>query len=183
MRHAPLAVLISLAIVPACTTGGASPSDRSSSVGSDGANALATVRDASGRSLGTLEVSQTTDGVMVAGTLRGLAPGVHGIHIHGVGRCDAPAFTTAGGHWNPTAHMHGFENPMGPHMGDLRNIVVGSDSVVVIRGVSTGGSLRGASGVLDADGAAIVVHAGPDDYHTDPAGNSGARVACGVIMP
>lgn len=174
---------MSLAILPACTTGGASPSDRSSSVSSYGPNAFATVRDASGRSLGTLEVSQTSDGVMVAGTLRGLAPGVHGIHVHTVGRCDPAAFTSAGGHWNPTAHMHGFDNPNGPHMGDLRNIVVNDDSVVVIRNVSAGGTLRGATGLLDADGASVVVHAGPDDYRTDPAGNSGARVACGVIMP
>jgi Cu-Zn family superoxide dismutase len=180
MRTAPLLVLPILALA-ACATGGASPSDRAQSV-SSGSTAIARVRDASGRELGTLTLRETAAGISTTGTLRGIAPGVHGIHLHTTGRCDAP-FTTAGGHWNPTMHKHGFDNPQGPHLGDMRNVDVGSDSVATVSTTSAGGSLRGAGGLLDTDGAAVVVHAGPDDYRTDPAGNSGARVACGVVTP
>ena len=121
--------------------------------------------------------------LLAIGTLRPLPPGTHGIHLHAVGSCQAPAFTSAGGHWNPTAHQHGFDNPMGPHQGDMRNVVAGSDSVAVINTSTGGGILRGTGGALDADGLAIVIHASADDYRTDPAGNSGARIACGVVAP
>ena len=94
--------------------------------------------------------------------------------------CDG-AFASAGGHWNPTARQHGFDNPQGAHEGDMQNVTVGADSSVMVAVTTRGGTLHGASGLLDADGAALVVHAGPDDYKTDPAGNSGARVACGVV--
>lgn len=147
------------------------------------AGATAEVRDASGRALGTLTFADAANGVAVAGRLAGLPPGEHGMHIHAVGRCDPPAFTTAGGHWNPTGRSHGAQNPGGPHLGDLPNIVVAEDSTAVISATTPGGSLRGTNALLDADGAAIVIHAGPDDYRSDPAGNSGARIACGVITP
>lgn len=147
------------------------------------AGATADVRDASGRSLGTLTFADVASGIAVAGRLSGLAPGEHGLHIHAVGRCDPPAFTTASGHWNPTGHAHGAQNPGGPHLGDLPNIVVAADSTVLVSATTSGGSLRGTNALLDADGAAIVIHAGPDDYRSDPAGNSGARIACGVITP
>jgi len=120
------------------------------------------------------QISSTT------GTLRGLTPGVHGIHIHAVGRCEPP-FQTAGGHWNPLMRKHGVENPDGPHAGDMQNIVVGSDGTATVSVTTPMGTLRGANGLLDTDGASVVVHAAADDYKTDPSGNSGARVACGVV--
>jgi Cu-Zn family superoxide dismutase len=107
-------------------------------------------------------------------------PGTHGIHLHMTGTCDAP-FTTAGAHWNPTARQHGLQNAAGPHLGDLPNIEVGADSSANVQVSATGGTLRGADGLLDADGAAIIVHATADDNKTDPSGNSGARIACGVV--
>lgn len=143
--------------------------------------ATAAVMDASGRELGSLTLADGTGGITVSGTLRGLPPGVHGIHIHTMGMCDAPAFTTAGGHWNPTSKMHGSENPQGPHVGDMMNITVGADSSATVQLTTVGGSLHGADMLMDADGAAVVVHAKADDYKTDPSGNSGDRVACGMI--
>ncbi len=104
----------------------------------------------------------------------GLPAGVHGLHLHAVGRCDAPDFTSAGPHWNPTNREHGSENPAGPHLGDLPNLTVGPDG----RG---GVTLAVPPGLLDGDGAALVIHAEPDDYRTDPSGNSGARIACAVL--
>jgi Cu-Zn family superoxide dismutase len=143
--------------------------------------ATATVMDASGRELGTLTLADGATGITVSGTLHGLTPGVHGIHIHTTGMCEAPKFTTAGGHWNPTTKMHGSENPQGPHFGDMMNITAGADSSATVQLTSTGGSLHGTDMLMDADGAAVVVHAAADDYKTDPSGNSGDRVACGVI--
>ena len=97
-----------------------------------------------------------------------------------VGACEPP-FTTAGAHFNPTNRKHGADNPEGPHVGDLGNIEVGADSSVNVQVSAAGGMLRGESGLLDADGASIIVHATADDNRTDPSGNSGARVACGRI--
>lgn len=162
---------------------------RSATVGSPGASpsraagpeATAVMHDAAGRTLGTLTLVDGSQGIIVSGRLTGLAPGEHGFHLHAVGKCDPPGFTTAGGHWNPTNREHGTMNPNGPHYGDLPTITVGGDSAVTIMATSPGGSLRGANALLDADGAAVVIHAVADDNKTNPAGNAGARIACGVV--
>jgi Cu-Zn family superoxide dismutase len=138
------------------------------------------VRDSSGRELGTLTVAESGGAVTASGTLRGLPPGIHGVHFHMVGMCDAP-FTTAGEHWNPTGKQHGKDNPNGPHVGDLLNIEVGADSSVNIQLSAAGGTMHGTTGLHDADGGAFIVHANADDNKTDPSGNSGARIACGKI--
>jgi glucose/arabinose dehydrogenase/Cu/Zn superoxide dismutase len=158
------------------------------------------MRDADGRDLGALDIREVGPGLEITGTLRSLTPGIHGIHLHAVGQC-VPPFSSAGGHWNPLQRQHGAENPQGPHYGDLQNIRVDARGNAIVRVTAPGGSLFGApqrSGgragrpdrtsltqpaFSDADGAAIVIHAEPDDYRTDPSGNSGARVACGVIPP
>lgn len=143
--------------------------------------AHAVVRDADGRELGTVTLTDVAEGIQLSGTLRGLSPGEHGIHIHTVGSCEAP-FESAGPHWNPTSRQHGTENPNGPHLGDLPNLAAGSDSTAAVQGITPGGTLRSTNALLDADGASVVVHAGRDDYRTDPSGNSGARIACGVVQ-
>lgn len=137
--------------------------------------------DASGRELGVLTLADAGAAISVDGTLRGLTPGVHGMHIHAVGRCDGPDFASAGPHWSPTPKQHGSTNEAGPHHGDLMNLTVGADGSVVVKMSTPAGSLRGENPLLDADGAAIVIHATADDYKTDPSGNSGARVACGLV--
>lgn len=178
----PFLSLLAISVVAGCATSGTSAgSSASASASTSPGTSLATVRDQSGRDLGTLSVNETAQGFVITGTLDHLAPGTHGIHIHTIGSCTG-TFTSAGGHWNPTSHQHGFDNPMGPHMGDLQNITVGADSSAQVAVSNRGGGfLRGSGGLLDGDGASIVVHAGPDDYRTDPAGNSGARIACGVL--
>lgn len=155
----------------------------STSTATAGASAGVTAKvvDAGGRELGVLTFADAGAAISVDGTLRGLPPGVHGMHIHAVGRCDAPDFASAGPHWSPTPKQHGSTNQAGPHHGDLMNLTVGADSSVVVKMSTPAGSLRGENPLLDADGAAIVIHATADDYKTDPSGNSGARIACGVV--
>jgi Cu-Zn family superoxide dismutase len=142
----------------------------------------ASMHDASGRSLGVVNLEQTRSGVRIVGELSGLPAGPHGIHFHAVGRCDGPDFTTAGPHFNPFSRRHGLENPDGPHAGDMPNLVIPVGGAVSVDMLSPRVTLDDASTtVFDADGTALVIHAAPDDQHTDPSGNSGARVACGVI--
>lgn len=143
--------------------------------------AAATLHDASGATIGDVTLTENYAGILVAGSLTGLAPGTHAIHIHAVGKCEPP-FQTAGGHFNPDAKKHGFNSAAGWHMGDLPNIDVPASGAAKFELLLPGGRLNGPDGILDADGAAVVVHASRDDYATDPAGNAGGRVACGVIM-
>lgn len=111
----------------------------------------------------------------------GLPAGVHGIHIHTVGKCEGPAFTSAGGHLNPSGHQHGKDNPAGSHLGDLPNITVDGHGNGELAQALTVDAATLRAQLADADGAAVVVHANPDDYRTDPSGNSGARIACAVL--
>jgi superoxide dismutase, Cu-Zn family len=146
-----------------------------------GERAHAELHDASGKSVGTATFEQIARGVLIDLTLTGAPEGVHALHIHTVGKCEAPLFTTAGGHWNPGGKLHGLMTAGGGHAGDLPNVYVpagGSLHVVVL---ADGATLRGATGILDADGAALLLHATADDYRMDPAGNAGGRIACGVI--
>jgi Cu-Zn family superoxide dismutase len=146
---------------------------------SGGPAASAELRDSAGRSVGRVTVREQGGAVRLRITASGLAPGVHGVHVHAVGRCDPPDFTTAGPHWNPAGRQHGRDNPQGMHQGDLPNLTIGADGLGSIE--APVGGATSMAGLLDADGAAIVIHAGPDDYRTDPSGNSGARIACGVL--
>ena len=144
-------------------------------------NVTARMRDPAGRDLGTLTLTEGGQGISITGRLSGLPPGEHAIHLHAVGGCNPPKFESAGDHWNPTNRQHGTENPRGPHLGDLPNITVAQDSSVTVQATTSGGTLRGTNGLLGGDGAAVVVHARRDDYRTQPSGNSGDRIACGVV--
>lgn len=145
----------------------------------------AEIKDAFGRNYGVLYFAQAPGGVEVFGELHNIQPGEYGMHLHAVGICDsAVQFTSAGAHWNPDGHQHGLNNPNGPHLGDLPNLVGGPDSIAHVQVMSMGGKFAGDSNALmDADGAAIIIHLQPDDYVTDPVGNAGPRGACGVIKP
>ena len=112
----------------------------------------------------------------------GLPAGHYGVHLHSVGRCEGPGFASAGPHWNPTGRQqHGTLNPAGHHLGDLPNLDVDAQGAGRLEFAIAGAGLRGADGIFDADGTALVIHAAADDYRTDPSGNSGARIACGVF--
>jgi superoxide dismutase, Cu-Zn family len=142
----------------------------------------AEVREPGGRTVARARFEQAGDAVRIRVEAAGLAPGSYGAHLHSTGRCDAPAFASAGPHWNPTMRQHGKDNPQGAHMGDLPNLTVGTDRRGTFEYTVPGASLSGgANALLDLDGAALVIHAQADDYRTDPSGNSGARIACGVI--
>lgn len=143
--------------------------------------ATADIKDAGGKLLGEAVLVQRNGTVEIDVTLTALPPGTHAFHIHEVGRCEPP-FESAGDHFNPSGKKHGKDNPAGPHAGDLPNIEVSDSGRVKLQVAVKGVSLDGGPGaLLGGDGAALVIHEGADDYKTDPAGNAGKRLACGVI--
>jgi len=143
--------------------------------------ASADIKDATGTTVGEAILEERDGGVDITVTFTGLRPGQHAFHIHETGRCDPP-FESAGGHFNPTGRQHGKDNPKGPHLGDLPNLDVPASgrvkTQVTVKDVTIAGDRHP---LLDADGAALVVHEGADDYKSDPAGNAGDPLACGVI--
>lgn len=144
--------------------------------------ATATLRNAGGTSVGVLRLESVAGGVRLTGELSGLTPGAHGIHLHAAGRCEAPGFTSAGDHFNPRSSKHGLVNPEGPHAGDMPSIAADANGRAVVDHTTALVTLgSGANSVFDADGTALVVHASGDDQRTDPSGNSGSRIACGVV--
>jgi len=140
--------------------------------------AVATLRTADGTDVGTVMLHSAGSGMHLEVQVKGLAPGEHGIHIHTTGQCVGPKFDSAGGHWNPAGKKHGLQNPDGAHAGDIPNLIVGEDGKGIVDTILTGGTL---GDLLDVDGAALVVHAKPDDGKTDPSGASGDRIACAVL--
>ena len=178
MKYSPLVMTLSAsAVLVGCAT---TQGERADGAASTSANAVLLAADGSSR--GTARVTEASDGLHVVVDAKGLTPGMHAVHVHGTGNCTPPDFTSAGGHWNPTARQHGRDNPAGMHMGDMPNMIAGADGSGQMEYVIPGARLgSGGMPMLDADGAAIVIHAQADDNKSDPAGNAGGRVACGVI--
>ena len=140
------------------------------------------MKDGAGQSIGTATLSESMGVVHIQLDLKGLKAGDHALHVHGTAKCEGPGFTTAGGHFNPAAKKHGLQSAEGPHAGDMDNFTVAADGtakgMVMAKGISLG---TGANSVFTGGGTALVIHAGPDDMKTDPAGAAGDRIACGVI--
>jgi Cu-Zn family superoxide dismutase len=132
--------------------------------------------------IGSARLMPTLTGMTLAVEAAGLPPGLHGIHVHAAGRCDPPDFATALGHWNPGGRAHGPANPAGAHAGDLPNLLIGADGRGSAQFRLDAAAGPGLDALFDADGAALVIHAGADDMRTDPSGNSGGRIACGVFV-
>jgi superoxide dismutase, Cu-Zn family len=143
--------------------------------------AKAALQDAQGKAVGTVMLTQVPKGVVIRVELTDQPPGWHGFHVHAVGKCEPP-FQSAGGHFNPESHKHGVAADQGMHAGDLPNLYVAKDGTATVEFIDPMISLgSGANTLFDADGSALVVHAKADDYKTDPAGDSGDRIACGVV--
>jgi Cu-Zn family superoxide dismutase len=142
----------------------------------------AILKDVGGKEVGTATFTSGEGGVKVDVKVAGLEPGKHGIHVHAVGKCEPPEFKSAGGHFNPFGKKHGLRNPEGLHAGDLPNLEVGKDGKARATFIAKGATLgEGEGSLFGPEGTALVIHADPDDEKTDPAGASGARIACGVI--
>jgi Cu-Zn family superoxide dismutase len=170
------ALLVMAALVAGCATGARAASEPSQI-------AWAELRNASGASVGSALLRQEDGRVRIVVQATGLAPGHHGIHVHAVGQCEAPAFQTAGAHFNPLGKKHGLESPEGPHGGDLPDLEAdanGRVEYVAITDRITLGS--GPTSIFDADGSALVIHQQPDDQRTDPSGNSGDRILCRQLV-
>jgi len=140
------------------------------------------VASSTGAALGLIHLEPWSDGYRLVGTLQALPAGTHGIHLHAIGMCAAPDFVSAAGHLNPGLRQHGSLNPAGTHLGDLPNIAVAADGSAQLTLELHGTRAELDRAMFDRDGTALVVHAGPDDYRTDPSGNSGARIACGTLQ-
>jgi Cu-Zn family superoxide dismutase len=145
-------------------------------------SASAPLKDAQGKEVGSVNLAQTPHGVLINVAVKGLPPGEHAFHVHAVGKCEPP-FTSAGGHFNPGGKKHGLLVAEGHHAGDMPNLHVpqSGDLTVEILNADIALDKGKPNSVFDADGSAIVIHAGSDDYKGDPAGNAGGRIACGVI--
>jgi Cu-Zn family superoxide dismutase len=145
-------------------------------------SAHATIVNAQGQDIGSATLKSTSNGVRISVKVSDLPPGTHAFHIHAVGKCEGPDFKSAGGHFNPEGKMHGTLNPAGPHAGDLPNFTVGANGkaqfTVVAKSVTLG---DGSNSLFHEGGTSLVIHEKADDYKTDPSGNAGTRIACGVI--
>lgn len=145
--------------------------------------ASAALKTADGKDAGTVKLAQVPGGVLLTLSVKGLPPGEHAFHVHAVGKCEPP-FTTAGGHFNPDSKKHGIMAAGGHHAGDMPNLHIPSDGALTVEVMNDSITLdKGKpNSVFDADGSAIVIHASKDDYKSDPAGDAGARIACGVVQ-
>jgi Cu-Zn family superoxide dismutase len=143
-------------------------------------SAKAQLKDASGKDVGTVDLTQTQAGVLLKMNVKGLPAGDHAFHVHAVGKCEPP-FDSAGGHFNPNNNKHGFI--AGGHAGDMPNLHIPSSGELAVDVLNPAVTLEKgkANSVFDTDGSAIIIHVNADDYQTDPTGNAGGRIACGIV--
>ncbi len=196
---ATIVAALTAATLAACASGNGAPANGGPQNGPGGLNgprgpfnapsfntnvpsARAELRDLDGRTVGTATFTQGAYGVIVSAQFTGLPPGTHAMHVHEVGRCEPP-FTSAGGHYNPTFRQHGVKNRAGYHAGDLSNFTMPTSGTVRVDAITRDVTLgQGANSLFTAQGTALMIHSEPDDYASDPGGNAGVRIACGVIV-
>lgn len=181
MKHNTILVMSLLALL---VVGGCANKGKALPVSGENVKSVAApILNTEGEEIGEVNFVEAGDGVTISIQAEGISPGVHGMHIHETGVCTPPDFTSAGAHFNPTHKEHGFENPKGFHLGDLPNIEVGEDGKVAVKVTTAELTLKttAQNSILDQDGSALVIHEKEDDYKTDPAGNSGDRIACAAI--
>jgi Cu-Zn family superoxide dismutase len=145
--------------------------------------ATTVLKDAKGNEVGNAELTATPSGVLISLDLMAVPVGEHAFHIHAVGKCEPPDFKSAGPHFSPDETKHGLMNAEGPHAGDMPNLHVPGNGKLQVEVLSPMVTLNEKATLLDQDGSALVIHAGADDYVSDPAGNAGDRIACGVVEP
>ncbi len=167
------ALALALLALPACTTVTDLPAERI---------AAATLLRANGAPAGTVQLVASGPRLSLTVAASGLPQGAHGFHLHTAGSCKAPDFSSAGGHLNPTGKDHGSMSPGGSHLGDLPNLDVGNSTVTSATVDLGDDRARILSWLFDDDGTAVVIHAAADDYRTNPSGNAGPRIACGVLL-
>ncbi len=145
--------------------------------------ATAALKDANGKDVGTVTLMQAPGGVLVKLSGSDLPAGEHAFHVHAVGKCEPP-FTSAGGHFNPGARKHGLMAAEGHHAGDMPNLFIPASGELTVEIMNDAITLEKGkpNSVFDTDGSAVIIHAGKDDYRSDPTGEAGGRVACGVIQ-
>ena len=179
----PLTLIAATILLAAC--GGADESDQNISIDTDNAPAPegeVALLSPAGEEIGTVAYLEEASGMQLRISVEGLAPGEHAVHLHTTGSCETPDFSSAGGHWNPMGKEHGRDNPAGAHLGDLANMNVGEDGTGSATYIVTGVTFAGVEPAMsDADGTALVIHEGEDDYVTDPTGDAGGRAACAVL--
>jgi superoxide dismutase, Cu-Zn family len=170
----PLVPMIALLVLAGCATGqqGGKVPEKT---------AMAKLQRGDGSPAGSARLINRDDGVFLELDANAPGAGSFGMHIHATGKCEGPDFISAGPHWNPASRQHGRDNPMGSHAGDLPNVSANSAGKLILTQKLEGYPFDGPAGVLDADGAALIIHEKADDYKTDPTGNSGKRVICGVF--
>jgi Cu-Zn family superoxide dismutase len=145
--------------------------------------AKSTLKNAEGKEVGNAQLTQTPHGVLIRLSLKGLPAGERAFHIHGVGKCEPP-FTSAGGHFNPGGMKHGMMAPGGAHAGDMPNLHVPASGELVVEVLNSAVTLEKgkANSLFGSEGTSFIIHAGKDDYKTDPTGDAGGRIACGLIQ-
>lgn len=176
--------MIMVIVLTALFVGGCAGKEKTLPVSGENVKSVAApVLNTEGEEIGEVGFVEAEDGVTISIQAEGISPGVHGVHIHETGVCTPPDFTSAGAHFNPTDKEHGFENPKGFHLGDLPNIEVGDDGIISVKVTTAEITLKpnAANSILDKDGSALVIHEKEDDYKTNPAGNSGDRIACAAL--
>lgn len=174
MTARTIPILAAAAALSACSTIQDLPPERV---------AETTLRFANGLPAGTVQLFSDGRTITVNMAAAGMSPGEHGFHLHTTGRCTAPDFKSAGGHLNPNGAAHGSLSPKGKHLGDMPNLTIGTNRTGTAQVTLEGDARSILEDIFDEDGTAVVVHAGPDDYRTDPAGAAGARIACGALSP